>query len=380
MKFRTKRLLVSAAVAALSISTLAACGSSSKSAGSSGDSSTADNSSSGVSQEIIDYVKEHSVIPKTIGVTEKVSKPIPTGKRLVYINCGAQACTNIGNAMQEATKVLGWQFININTQPTPQAIQAAFQQAINLKPDGVSSGGFATSSYQRQLAELKAMNIPVISQTGTDEPGNGLILQLMDPPYMTQVSKLLADKMIVDQNGQGLLGLVTLSGYPSQEGLTQGVKDEITKECPKCTTKTLEVAPTAIGTTAASSIANFLRANPTMKEIYLSYDDLANGLRAAVANAGGTYPKTVSWAPTQNGIQALLNGDRTAAVDQYEPEMGWQLADAFARIFVGDDPSVDNTFSPFFLWGKEYNNLPTTTDNPSAIPNYQDQFKALWGK
>ena len=52
---------------------------------------------------------------------------------------------------------------------------------------------------------------------------------------------------------KGELGLVTLTGYPPQTSLTQAVKDEITASCPACTTKTLELPPTAIGTTMPSA-------------------------------------------------------------------------------------------------------------------------------
>lgn len=382
MKLRKRNSWSLVAVAlAVGATALTACSSSpsSTASSSSGAASSSDPASSSLAA-VAAYVKAHSTAPTSIGPTQKIGKPIPTGKTIDFINCGAQSCINVGAALQEAVDVLGWKMVTINAGPTPQAIQAAFEQAVKNKPDGVYSGGFGISSYERQLAQLKAANIPVISSNGPDQPTGGLVLQIQDPKWDEAAAKLMADKMIVDQGGKGELGLVTLTGYPTQSSLTQAVRDEITSACPACTTKTLELAPTAIGTTAASQIANFLRANPKIQEIYLSYDDLANGLKAAIANAGGTYPKTVSWAPTQNGIAALQNGQRTAAVSEYQPEKAWQVADAFARIFTGQSPEPDYTFAPFFLWSQDYNNVPTSTNNPAAIVDYQAQFKALWGK
>jgi ABC-type sugar transport system substrate-binding protein len=310
-----------------------------------------------------------------------VGKPIPTGKTIAYVNCGAQACVNILAGLKAAAAVLDWKIDVINSAPTPQAIQNSFQHAYDLHPDGVMSGGFAVSAYQRQLTQLVKAGIPVIDQNGTDlAKTGGLSLQMMYPAIEAKAGKLLADKMLLDQGGKGELGIVTLTGYPAQELLTKSVTDEISANCPGCSTKTLELAPTDIGTTAASKIANFLRANPGVKELYLSYDDLGDGLKAAVSGTGATYPKTVSWAPTQNGVAALQDGQRTAAVSQFQPEMGWQAADAFARLFTGQSPDPDNAFPDFFLWSQDYHNVPTTTANPVSIAGYQKQYLALWGK
>jgi ribose transport system substrate-binding protein len=369
-----------AAVAVIAVGGLAACSTSDDSgtdSGSSGGSGAG--ATDKVPAEVLAYVEDHSTAPTKITPTEPIGQPIPTGKKVVYINCGAQACTNVGTAFEAASKELGWDFVNINSKPTPEGIQAAFTQAINEDPDAVVSGGFGIDSYQRQLAELADKGIPVLSSTGPDEAGGGLTLQIDSPAQQAEAGKLLADKMIVDQNGSGLLGLVTLTGYPTQESLTQSVKDEIEASCPDCSTKTLELAPTAIGTTSAGDIASFLRANPDMKEIYLSYDDLANGLKAATTNAGVDMPKSVSWAPTQTGIAALQTGERTAGVPQFEPELGWQLADTLVRIFL-DLPYEDNAkVPPFYLMSKDYDNVPESTDSPASIPDYQDQYKALWG-
>jgi hypothetical protein len=31
------------------------------------------------------------------------------------------------------------------------------------------------------------------------------------------------------------------------------------------------------------------------------------------------------------------------------------------------------------LWSKDYGNLPQEAKNPPYIPDYQEQFKKLWG-
>jgi ribose transport system substrate-binding protein len=385
-------------IAGLLAGTLVGCGSSSKSStatgGGGGSSSTVAVAPSGSTQASIgsqvsntaaglaaaqQNVNSHLQDPTSIGPTTPVGKPIPTGKTIVYINCGAQACTNAGASLKAACAVLGWNYKEIAAQPTPESIQAAFEAAVRMKPDGVASLGFSTVSYQRQLAELKAAGIPVLSDTGTDPVGNGLLLQLQSA-QTAQAMALLADKAIVDDGGKGDIGNVVLTGYPIVKLYGDEFAAEIKKNCPACTLTELQIQPAQIGTTASSTIANFLRANPNVKQLFLSYDDLGNGLAAAVQGAGASAPKTYGWAPTQTGMADLRSGVQTAAVPQDQLTIGWQLADAFARSFTGQSVGPDMTWENFVLWSKEYNNLPPSDNNPPVIANYQDQFKKLWGK
>jgi ribose transport system substrate-binding protein len=324
-------------------------------------------------------VEAHSAAPTKIGPTQPIGKAIPTGKKIVYINCGAEACVNVGKSMDEAAKVLGWSVVHINTQPTPQAIQASFAQAVRAKPDGVAELGFDKVTFERQLAELKAKKIPVVSATGTDLSGSGIDLQIIPPVENSKSTRLLADKVSVDSGGKGEVGVVELTGYPVIKIYTEAFKDQLSKSCPACTAKTIEIQPTSIGKDAASKLANFLRANPKVGYLFLSLDALGDGLPAAVKNAGAKMPKTYGHAPTESGLAALGTGERTAATPGPTPEIAWQFMDAFARSFTGQSMDADQAWQGTVIWGKEFGNLPTSGSLP-VVKDYQEQFKQLWGK
>jgi ABC-type sugar transport system substrate-binding protein len=325
------------------------------------------------------YVNAHIKAPTSIAPTTPIGKPIPTGKTIDYVNCGAPACTDTGAGLKAAAAVLGWKYKEIAAQPTPQSIQAAFDQVIRDKPDGVASAGFATASYQRELATLKADNIPVFSDTGTDKPGNGLDLQLQT--FQTpDAMQLLADKVTIDSKGKGDIANVNLTGYPIVKDYTDEFAAGIKKNCPGCSISNLSINPTSIGKDAPSILANFLRSHTNIKYVFLGYDDVAVGLAAAVKGAGIAMPKTYSWAAGGTGIQALSTGERTATVPIDSIDVGWQWADGFARLFTGQSVSEDSGWENFVLWSKDYNNLPSSSNNPPVIANYQAQFKKLWGK
>jgi ribose transport system substrate-binding protein len=316
-----------------------------------------------------------------IGPTQPVGKPIPKGKTIVYVNCGQPACTNQGTAFKEAANVLGWKVQEIQALPTPEKVQAAFAEALRRKPDGIWSAGFGRVLYARQLDEAKQMKIPVMSVTGNEETGQGgIAFEPLGPKEAAKATAVLADKAIADMGGEGQAGSVLLGGYPIVKTYTEGYENEIKSACPKCSVKRLEIQPTDLGKDAAQKIANFIRANPKMKSLFYSYDLMGSGVPAAAKGAGVTVPKTYSWAPDAPGLQALKTGERTASDIMPYNELSWQVADAFARLFTGGDVSASQPLQNVQVVSNDFKNVPAKAQPfPSSVPDYQSQFKSLWG-
>lgn len=320
--------------------------------------------------------------PTSIGPTVAITKPIPKGKSFVFINCGAPACTDMQDSFNAAAQHLGWKVTNITTAPTPQAIQASFAQAIRDKPSAVVSSGFAINQFPEQAKQLNAMKIPIIMNTGTDQstynPSSGITLQLQPPQEVGKATALMADKAVIDAGGKGEFGTVLLTGYPSVANNVAGFTAEVKKVCSACTTTSISIQPTSLGTNAPALIANFLRANPNIKGLYFGYAAMAAGLSAAAKGAGVTMPKTYAWAPDADGVQQLNTGTMTAAVPLCYTETGWQFADAAARLLTGGNVKDSQPWQNYVLWSKQYGNVPTSVNNPPCIADYKTQFEKLW--
>jgi len=376
--------MTSMAVAGLGAIALAlgatACGSSDS------DSQAAPSGSSGSAKADISaaqaVVDRHKALPAKVGPQTPVGKPIPTGKKLAYINCGLEICNDQGKALAEAAGVLGWSVRQINAKPTPEGTQAAFTEAVRQKPDAVIGLGYAKEAFQRQLAQLKQMKVPVMIGTGTDpsDPdGPGVDLQVLGPDDIAAQTRALADKMIVDVGGEGKIGVAFLTGFPGVKLYAEAFKDEVGENCAKCKIEEIPIAPSSIGKDAATQIANWLRSKPDVGHVYLTYEDLGIGLPTAVKSVGGKMPKTYGQAPTAAGIADLESGVRTAAVGGGGvPEVAWTFVDALARRFTGQSMEPDMRWGDFTIWSKEYNNLPDA--NLNQVKDYREQFKALWGK
>jgi ribose transport system substrate-binding protein len=385
--FRRRRGLLGLVLTAALAMFVTACGSSSSSSSSTSSaaastgsttSAAAGTSLTALTAKIAPFTKP----PASIGPTVPITKPIPKGKSFVFINCGAPACTDMQNSFDAAASFLGWKVTNITTMPTPPAIQAAFGQAVRDKPSAVVSSGFAINQFPQQAAALNAAKIPIIMNTGTDpstyNPASGITLQLQPPQQVAQATALMADKAVIDAGGKGEFGTVLLTGYPSVANNVAGFVAELKKVCSTCTTTSVSIQPTSLGTNAAALITNFVRANPNIKALYFGYADMTVGLAAAMKGAGITEPKIYAWAPDADGIQELSAGIMTAAVPLCYVETGWQFADAAARLLTGTPVKDSQTWQPYVLWSKQYNNVPTSVNNPPCIADYKAQFSKLW--
>lgn len=331
-----------------------------------------------VAADALAVAEEHTEVTQ-IGPTEPIKGEIPKDKTLIYVNCGQPACTAQGEAFKEAGELLGWKIEEIAAEPTPESIQEAFAEVVRRKPDGVASAGFGPALYPKQIAELNKMEIPVFEATGEVGTGkDGVTYDPIGPEQASEATAILANKSVADMGGEGEAGAVILTGYPIVEDYTNAWADEVEAICSECSVKKLEVQPTAIGKDAPEQLANFLRANPDIKALFLGYDLLGSGLPAALKNAGLEMPFTYSWGVDAPGIEALQTEERTAAAPDPYNEVGWQQIDGFARIFAGQDP-VQPWQEPM-IWSNAFENVPDETEPfPAINPNYQEQFKELWG-
>jgi len=348
-----------------------------------GETSGGGESSSAVDLAALEKIVQEHVKYGPIGPTVPIGKPIPKDVKAVFINCGAPACVSFEEAFNEAAGVLGWKVENITAEPTPESIQEAFGEAVRRKPAAVLTSGFAIEQYPKQAKELNELEIPIISNTGTDpstyDPSEGVTLQLQETSEVSEAARLMADKALVDAGGEGEFGAVNLTGYPSVAIQVKAFEEEIEEKCPECTLKHLDVQPTSLGKDAPTIVSNFVRANSGIKGLYFGYDGIALGLPAAFKSGGITPPKTYAWAPDEPGVQELQTGELTAAVPLGYPETGWQFADAVARVVTGGNIKDSKPVGPYVLWSKEFDNVPANATELFANPNYKEEFEKLWG-
>jgi ribose transport system substrate-binding protein len=326
--------------------------------------------------------------PESIGITEPVGKPIPSDKLIVLVGAGKSGQGTILSyeGFNEAAEILGWEVKEIQPDlPTPELLQQALNQAIQLKPDAVAIAAVPTAAVASQLAELKKMGVPVISTTGPDPTGGDLTMQLMGTEGLSEKATAIADQVLADMGEPGTVGIVGIEGYQIIQDYSEAFKKEIKRLCPSCTIEQTLLGLTSLATTAGSDTVNWLRANPDIKALFVSYDGLGTNLFPAAKSVGVQLPKTYSLALLPESLATLDAGTLTATTPLDFAELGWRMADTLARVFTGQTEAaqeIDAQYARPVIWSSTYDNVPAEVDGgfPSVVEDYRAQYQELWGK
>jgi ABC-type sugar transport system substrate-binding protein len=374
-----------AVAAAAAVVLITACGSSSSSSSSTAaanstasTTTTAASAGSAAAQKI---VQQYSSAP-TIGITAKITKAIPSGKTIDFVTCGPSSCLEYPHAMQAAAAKLGWKIKIIVAGVTPSSEQAAMQQTITDHPDGVAYEALANSVISKQLATLKSMKIPVVADSVAEAPGNGLSSPIVvyGPTGQNLQGQIAAAWTVVDNHASGTIGYVNVPAFPIYGSVLAGFKTKLAETCPACHLMVYNMPVTAIGANAATLVLNWVRANPSIKNLVIVQDAITLGLPSALKTAGITDVHILGLDPTEANLPYIASDQEAAALPLGYLENGWEVADAFARVFTKQSTAVDQSAAamPHLIWTKS--NLTSTTTLPAVVPSYQSDFESLWGK
>jgi len=350
--------------------------------GSSGTSSTANTAASSTGQlsTADKLAAQWAQRPTQIPVSQPIGKPIPAGKRIDFINCGVTACTSLYKNLTDAAKTLGWTVKQINTQGTPESVQAAWKQAVNDKPDAVVASGFPRAVFSQQLKQLQQMKIPVIESSTDDVEGGGIDLILSKPKDLGPEGQILASWITKDSGGKAHTLYVDLPVYNILKPVRQYFEANYAKLCAGCKLDKIDIPLTAIGKDVPDRIVSYLRAHPDVNYVAYSLGALNVGVPAALRQAGlANKVKLIVNVGDAENYQYIASGQTHAAMAFSNIDQTWVWADALARLFTGQPIDVDRKAQlPYMLITKD--NLISTGSEFPLVKDYQEQWKKLWGK
>ena len=267
------------------------------------------------------------------------------GKSIVYV---AQTMTNPGAAgaasgAQEAAKVIGWKLHIIDGHGTSAGIQAAFSQAIDLKPSGIVIGGFDPESAAQQVQRANAAGIPLIGWHAVAAPGPSKSPKLLDniTTRVEDVAKISADWIIARSNGRAGVVVFTDATIPFAKKKSELIKKELAT-CSDVKLLSYEQIPIPEANSrtipAVSSLLSRLGSKWTYSAAIndLYFDDAAPALRAAGKQGAGA-PFNIGAGDGDPSAFQRINGSQFQAATVPEPlsEQGWQIIDEFNRAFAG---------------------------------------------
>jgi ribose transport system substrate-binding protein len=374
MRFRTARRggLVAAGLCTAAL-LVAGCGDS--------DSGGGDGEATGNFPAAEEAIAKYEKRPTSIGLETPVGKPIPKGKNITFVQCGVPACETERQLLEGATDVLDWNLKSIDAGTTPEEIKAAYQQAINEKPDAVLSSGYPRALYEPELQTLKKMNIPVVQAFVGEEPGNGITGVVGGPAASELEGKAMADFILTHAGSEDLtVGQVYVNGFETTVIVADALKKELEAQCPGCTTKDLVVPVSSIGADLPQRVASFLTSNPDVEWSAVGYADLLVGLPTALKGAGIENAQLVTLNLNPAIAPYLAKGEfLQMGFNISFPEAYWREIDLLARYFTGQPYEEDMDDSTLPYWAVTADVLPSTTEEFPAVVDYEEQYKELWG-
>jgi ribose transport system substrate-binding protein len=315
--------------------------------------------------------------PSAITVSKPIGKPVPAGKKLVFISCGAASCQLQGKIIQEAASHLGWTSQTIATDGSPTQIQNAFTTALRSGADAVILNASTREAIAKQIAQAKAKGVAYVGCCSTDQVGDGYLYNTSTPTQNTEIGKYLSAAIVSDSKGKANTLYVDIPAFTVLGALGDAFKADYQRFCPSCGYSKIDV-PLPRLADSPNIIVSYLRSHPDVNYVALSVTDaLGNGLPAALKAAGLNKVKIVGQGGDPSAFQALKQGQILALVPFDFFDVDYQMVDALARHFAG--VKVEQTPPPYWLLTKD--NLPSDyTKLFPAVPDYQSRFLKLWGK
>ena len=359
---------------ALLVAALAVTGCSSDSESDGGDSG-----SSGGAGVDVDGAKED--LASIVSTDDALDLPpleasVPSGKTVSYINCPLPICVQVGEGVQEAAGVLGWDVREVAMDLTPAGYLEAWEQIAQNPGDGVvSAAQIVPDSDIKEYTDQAA--VPVVPITDVDPP-SGDIVAVIESPRNVQRQGEAEGNWVIQDAGKAVKTVFVYdpsitaiaSAYP-------GFESALKKNCSDCSVDVLKVSVAQVGPALAQQVVSYLQANPDVKYVAFGLGDLATGVPEAISAAGlEDQAKLVVRAATPTNLEQVKSGGLAAAFTDEIYEAGWRAVDVILRA------QTDQEFEPLpsgkiFLVTND--SLPEDITVPFTVPGYQDQFKQAWG-
>lgn len=314
------------------------------------------------------------------------------GKTIFNIPNNSQVPFNIAqdDVMKDVAQRFGINFIQYENNGAATEWSTGIAQAISRKADLIILGnGTDPRLVAPKLREAKAAGIPVISvhnYTDTQEVPkalDGLLYGYTRGPF-ERGARLMADYIIAESEGKANILEIRSSDLSPDNPMTKAFGDEITKNCPGCTTEFIDVPVTQWAQQITPQVQTALTANPKIDWIAPHYDFMGTLAAPAVKQAGATdRVKMVSFNGNLAPLEMIQKNDvYVADVGEDIVWLGWANMDLGFRAMAGQDPLPNNdpqTATRIF----DESNISEVGTPPEFGQGYGDAYKkgyeALWG-
>lgn len=292
----------------------------------------------------------------------------------------------VTNGIEEAAAAIGWEVRVIDGAGSVSGRQAAFSQALALKPDGIVINGADILEQKAGVEQAQAAGVQMVAWHAAPVigpvDGTGVFANVTTDAM--EVSRAAANWAFKDAGGKPAVVIFTDSTYSIAIAKADRMKEVI--EDLGGTVLEYVDTPIADTSTRMPQLTTTLLQRHGEKWTHslaindLYFDFMGPSLAAAGIKGDGA-PVNVAAGDGSESAYQRVRAQQYQAVTVAEPLnlQGWQLIDELNRAFVGEKWS--GYVSPLHVVTPDniaYDGGPDNRFDPEN--GYRDEYKKIWGK
>ena len=376
MRGRKRALFAAALAAGLALTACSSSGTSGAGNSGSGSATAGSGADLAAAQALLaPYVGKPSAFP----VDKPLSKRLPGGTTIEFLQCGAPFCGLIAQALQGATKVMGVQFKVVKAGVSATELQSAMQTIIADKPDGVVLAGVEPTGITQQIAQLEQNGVAIGSTGLAGASKYGIKAASESDQWLALAGQLLAAAVVEDKQAKTNAVFYNTTELSFSPVVLAAYQDELKKLCPGCQTRTTTLPLASFGTTAPSTVVSDLQRNPNTNVAIFPSLEATAGVTGALRTAGVTVD-VIGGAPTPQNLQDLKAGAIKVGVTPDNAVNVWTTLDMVARL-INQEPltSGEQSGIPPVQVLKPADITFDPTNGWTGYPDFAQRFGKLWG-
>ncbi len=312
-------------------------------------------------------------------------------KSVIYVSADQNngGALGVGRGVEQAAKVIGWNFRLIDGVGTAAGRSAALQQALELKPDGIILGTVDAVEQADMLKQIAAKGIKLVGWHSLAQPGPAPAQQLFTniATEPKEVAKAAAMFAVADSNGTAAVVIFTDPAY--EMGIAKSdAMAEVIRKCAGCSVLSVERIhhgefrqTSALMSQHTAQLLHRYGAkwNYSLADNDLYFDFMLPSLVAASIPGSG-YPRNISGGDgSESAFERIRkNHHQIGTVAEPLNLHGWQAIDELNRAFAGQQASGYST--PVHLVTSANIKFDGGSLNEFDPDNgYRDAYKKIWG-
>lgn len=289
-------------------------------------------------------VDKYTVAPSKITQTAKLSGPVPTGKKIVFVNSGLPATQLIAGGVREAAGALGYDYSSVSYDGgNPATLQAALRTALSSRPDAVIVAGNPPATFGKATVQAyRDAGVPlVVGSVCPVEAKAPIVAGAAGCELEEATGRAFADWFIADSGGKGKALFVNVKAIPSLAAFVKAFSAETSAKCSGCTVDVLEATLNQVSENQiVSSAVNKLRTDPTYDYLFFDNAQWSKGILPALKAAGMGNVKVGGRSLDEGALNALHGGKQAAWTALAYNVIGYGNMDAALRAIAKEPPAV----------------------------------------